>query len=125
MYGRPLDWERLRTLRVPEHGRWFPDSLSHKSEFTDFCWDPRRDGVHFVGEEVPKSEFCTSEPSRYLHAIYNPTSEQIQHFDGALRIYTTKEIGNRHQLHVRNGGKVGIREKGSELMNPFSGMHSA
>ena len=111
MYGRPLDWERIRTLRVPEHGRWFPGSLSHKSEFTDFCWYPRRDRVHFVGEEVPKNESCTSEPSRYLHAIYNPASEQIQHFDGALRIYTAEELGERHRLHVRNGGKVGVREK--------------
>jgi hypothetical protein len=111
MYGRPIDWERLRHLRQPEHGRWHPDGLSHKSGFTDFSWEPRSDGIHFLGEEVPKVESCASEASRYLHAIYNPTSEKIEHFDGALRIFTPEEIGLRHSLHVRKGGKLGVRKK--------------
>ena len=111
MYGRQLDWERLRHLRQPEHGRWLPSSLSHESEFTDFCWAPRPDGIHFLGEEVPKAQSCGCEPSRYLHAIYNPTSETIDHFDGAIRVFAPEEIGHRHSLHVRSGGKLGVREK--------------
>lgn len=111
MYGRPLDWGRLRHLRQPEHGRWLPGSLSHETEFTDFCWAPRPDGIHFLGEEVPKAHSCAFEPSRYLHAIYDPTSERIAHFDGALRVFTPEEIGHRHSLHVRGGGKLGVRAK--------------
>jgi len=111
MYGKPLNWERLGRLRQAEHGRWIPGSLSHKSEFTDFCWVPRPDGVHFLGEEVPNVESSVYEPSRYLHAIYDPGSENIGHFDGALRCFTTEEIGHRHRVHVRNGGKLGVREK--------------
>jgi hypothetical protein len=111
MYGKPLDWERFRHLRQPDFGRWLPDSPSHRSEFTDFCWTPRSDGVHFFAEEVPKAPRCISEPSRYLHAIYDPASERIEHFDGALRIFSSEEIGHRHESHVRNGGKLGVREK--------------
>jgi hypothetical protein len=111
MYGRPLDWERLRHLHQPEHGRWLPSSLSHESEFTDFCWATRPDGIHFLGEEVPKTLSCAFEASRYLHAIYDPLSEKIEHFDGALRVFTPDEIRHRRSLHVRSCGKLGVRRK--------------
>ena len=111
LYGRPLDWDRLASLRQPEHGRWLPGSLNRESEFTDFCWAPRPDGIHFICEEVPKPERCADEPSRYLHAIYNHNSQKIEHFDGALRLFTSEEIRRRTELHVRNGGKLGVREK--------------
>jgi hypothetical protein len=111
MYGRPLDWERIAGLREPEHGRWLPGPLSHQCEFTDFCWTPRPDEVHFVCEEVPTRLSLAREASRYLHAVYAPRTETIEHFDGAIRIFTEAEIESRHSLHVRKGGKLGIREK--------------
>lgn len=111
IYGVPLDWTRLAHLRQPEHGRWFPESLSRESQFTDFCWAPRRDGIHFVCEEVQKVESCSGEPARYLHAIYNPRSKKMEHFDGALRVFALEEIIHRRDLHVRSSGKLGMREK--------------
>jgi hypothetical protein len=119
MYGKPINWERLAQLRQPEHGRWLADSLSRESEFTDFCWAPRSDGVHFVCEEVPKAGSYTKEPSRYLHAIYSPLSCQIGHLDGALRVFTLDEVRRRHALHVRNCGKLGVREKVFRIDQPI------
>lgn len=118
-YGRPLDWERLGHLRQQEHGRWLTGSLSRETEFTDFCWTPRPDGIHLLVEEVPKAESCTHEPSRYLHAIYNAKSEAIEHFDVALRVFTPDEIGHRRSLHVRRGGKLGIRQKVCRVDQPI------
>ena len=119
MYGRPLDWGRLAHLRQLEHGRWLAGSLSRESEFTDFCWAPRSDGIHFVCEEVPRAESYAREPSRYLHAIYNLKSEKIEHLDGALRVFTLDEISRRHALHVRSGGKLGVREKVFRMDEPI------
>jgi hypothetical protein len=111
MYGRPLDWERIGRLRDVEHGEWRPGPLSRESSFTQFCWSPRDGEVHFVCEEVPKPESISREAARYLHAIYDPRSRTMQHFDGAIRIYDEHEIGERGHVHVRTGGKAGIREK--------------
>jgi hypothetical protein len=111
MYGRPLDWDRISRLRKTEHGTWLPGALSHKSQFTDFSWEPRDNEIHFVCEEVPTRESALSEPSRYLHAIYMPDSQSIEHLDGAIRLFTPDEIEARHAQHVRNAGKLGLREK--------------
>jgi len=111
MYGVPLNWERLANLQQPEHGRWLPASPRRENQFTDFCWSPRADGIHFVCEEVPRIEYCSFDSARYLHAIYNPRSEKIEHFDGALRVFELEEATRRHDLHVRNSGKLGRREK--------------
>ena len=111
MYGRPLDWSRIAGLRESEHGRWLPDGpLGRKSLFTDFCWQPRANEVHFTCEEVPVLA-VSPEASRYLHAIYLPERESFEHFDGALRVYTVEELSRRHDLHVRNAGKLGYRQK--------------
>ncbi len=107
VYGRPLDWERLESLKEPDHGRWTPNSLSH-GQFTDYAWVPRDGKVHFVCEEVPKT---TSEASRYLHAICKVESRQVAHLDGALRVYSPDELRSRLAQHVRNAGKVGERHK--------------
>jgi hypothetical protein len=119
-YGRTLDWRRMAALREVDHGRWLPGTLSRESLFTDFCWSPRDDGIHFLCEEVPKEDSCDNEPSRYLHAIYNPNSEKIEHFDGALRVFTIDEMTKRKDVHVRNGGKLGVREKVFRINRPIS-----
>lgn len=111
VYGKPLDWTRISRLREIEHGRWLPDASSHASQFTEFCWAPRGNEISFVCEEVPLSESVSEEGARYLHAVYEPGRQEITHFDGALRIYTAAEIALRKDQHVRNAGKVGLREK--------------
>lgn len=111
LYGRALDWERIRSLKEPEHGRWMPDSPLSRGQFTDYAWTPRDDEVHFVCEEIPSVENIGTEPARYLHAIYSRRSRTIEHLDGAIRIYSREEIGQRTALHARNAGKMGVRQK--------------
>ena len=49
--------------------------------------------------------------ARYLHAVYDKSSDQLSHLDGAIRIYTADEIVHRSATHVRKAGKVGRRVK--------------
>ena len=111
MYGRPLNWGRVEALQEPEHGRWMPDLPRSRGEFTDYAWTPRDAEVHFVCEEIPDAESTATEAARYLHAVYAPTTRTIEHFDGAIRVYSHNEIQQRRALHVRNAGKMGLREK--------------
>jgi hypothetical protein len=111
IYGQAIDWERLGRLHAPEHGRWLPCTLSHQCEFTDFVWSPRGPEVHFIAEEVPRLDDARIAGSRYLHAVYEPRTHMISHLDGALRFYTRAELHNRYGTHVRQAGKVGVRQK--------------
>jgi hypothetical protein len=111
LYGRPLDWGRVEALQEPEHGRWMPDSPRSRGEFTDYAWTPRKAEVHFVCEEIPEAEVTSTEAARYLHAVYSRTAKTIEHFDGAIRVYSHDEIQQRRTLHARNAGKIGLREK--------------
>ncbi len=111
MYGRPLDWARVHGLQEAEHGRWMPDSGRVRGQFTDYAWMPRDEEVHFVCEEVPEPSVVSTEAARYMHAVYSSRSRRMEHFDGALRLYETRNIGQRRSLHARNAGKMGLREK--------------
>ena len=46
-----------------------------------------------------------------MHAIYLPSEATICHLDAAVRIYGESELIERHNQHVRQAGKVGLREK--------------
>lgn len=111
IYGRPLDWGRVEALKQPEHGRWMPDSPLSRGEFTDYAWTPRNSEVHFVCEEIPDAGTTSTEAARYLHAVYSRVSGTIEHFDGAIRVYSPDEIEERRTLHARTAGKMGLREK--------------
>lgn len=111
LYGRDLDWERIRGLREPEHGRWSPGGLSRGYLFTDYAWIPHANEVDFHCEELPLTEEVAVRGTRYLHAIYKKDSDQIIHLDGATRILTASELQARADAHVRNAGKVGARVK--------------
>ncbi len=111
VYGRPLDWDRLAQLKSEEHAQWMPDDLHSAggTSLTQLCWTPRDDGVHFKCEELPSD--ADARPARYVHAIYNPETATITHFDGAVRYYTADELSLRHESHVRTAGKQGVRVK--------------
>lgn len=111
VYGRPLDWNRIKNLREEDHGRWFPGKLSLPFEFTDYTWSPRNTEVHFQCEEFPRFESSTTRGSRYFHAIYVPASDTLMHLDGAIRVFTKMEWELRRATHVRIAGKVGVRAK--------------
>lgn len=112
VYGIPLNWDDISNLTEDRHARWLPDSLTTSGvKFTDVVWSPRSDGIHFICEELPNSNALKYRGSRYLHAIYNPTTKKITHFDGAIRIYNEIDLNSREKVHVRNGGKAGTRIK--------------
>ena len=116
IYGKPLDWERLKALREDEHGRWLDDDMSNNS-ITDFVWSPTKDEVHFTCEELPKSNEIEYRGSRYFHAIFDKKTGEIIHCDGAIRKYNKEEIEYRMNYHVRNpeARKVGKRIKVFQL----------
>lgn len=111
VYAKPINWDGIGRLQEQHHGRMRADKSPERSELTEFVWDPRDDGIHFTCEELPPIERIEFEAARYLHAIYDPRTCAITHFDGALRIYTADELKTRQSKHVRNSGKMGLRRK--------------
>jgi hypothetical protein len=118
VYGQPLDWKSIGRAREPVHLQWIadPSEINHgdKSQ-TDLVWSPRKDGIHFVCEELPAPDSCAKRGSRYFHAIYDPSSEVFVHADGALRFYTPDDLLSRNRDHVRKAGKMGNRVKVFQL----------
>lgn len=122
IYGRKLDWNRLKTLKNDEFGQWLGDGLSTRSIFkSDFVWSPSKDEIHFTCEELPKKQFIDTRGSRYLHAIFDKHSGKIIHCDGALRYYNAEEYDHRIKYHVRQAEvrKVGKRIKIWQLDEPI------
>jgi hypothetical protein len=111
VYGPPLDWHRIRSLRDVEQGRWMPGKLSTRSLFTDYAWVPHDQEVDFLCEELPTSDEVDDRSARYLHAVFDKVSNRLTHLDGAVRVYTAMELAARSRTHVRNAGKAGRRVK--------------
>lgn len=111
VYARPVNWDGIGRLNEQHHGQMRADKSPERSELTEFVWDPRDDGIHFTCEELPPIERISFEGARYLHAIYDPNTSSMIHFDGALRIYTPEQLRMRHGKHLRNSGKMGLRKK--------------
>ena len=111
VYAKPVNWDGIGQLREQHHGQMRSDKESDRWELTEFWWDPRDDGIHFTCGELPRAERVEFEGARYLHAIYDPNTCAITHFDGALRIYNAEQLETRHNEHLRKSGKIGVRRK--------------
>jgi hypothetical protein len=111
VYAKPVNWDGIGRLKKPHHGQMRPDKAWNDSELTEFCWVPGSDEVLFTCEELPSMERIGIEGARYLHAVYSPSTRTITHLDGALRIYTTEGLEQRHKVHLRTAGKMGLRRK--------------
>jgi hypothetical protein len=111
VYGVPLDWAKIVSLKEEQHGKWTPDDPDSNAGFTEVVWTPRGGEVHFVCEELPADNAVLERGSRYLHAIFVPGRSHFVHVDGAIRFYTSEELVNRKATHVRRAGKVGRRVK--------------
>lgn len=120
MYATPVSWDKMGELRETAHGTFQADKPPDQSEVTQFAWTPRDDGVHFVCEELPPQDRVGFVGARYLHAIYDPSTHLITHFDGALRIYTDQQLDQRRSSHLRNSGKTGTRRKIFRIDSPIS-----
>lgn len=117
IYGKPLDWERLKKLREEEFGQWMNDSGLSNNNITDYVWRPENDEVHFTCEELPSLHEVEYNGSRYFHAILDKKTGLIKHCDGAIRVYKKEELENRLKFHVRKSEvrKVGKRIKVFQL----------
>jgi hypothetical protein len=113
VYGKPLDWERLRRLKEEEYGQWLDEKTYSKIGTTDFVWRPMGNEIHFTCEELPKINCLDYRGSRFFHAIFDKITGNIKHCDGAIRFYTLEEFKKRTQYHVRNTQvrKIGTRIK--------------
>ena len=112
VYGKELDWRDIGSLKEDRHMRLQPNyGFQYDVEFTDLVWSPRGNEIHFICEELPKINANCIRGSRYFHSIYRLGECRFIHCDGAIRIYTTQEIEERHNVHVRNIGKIGKRVK--------------
>lgn len=113
VYGKPLDWQKILSLRNDDFGRWFDEKEYNRNGFTDYVWSPKDNEVHFTCEELPKFDFKGIKSSRYFHAIFNKATAGIKHCDGAIRIYSDYELNNRVNFHVRDteARKIGKRIK--------------
>jgi hypothetical protein len=111
VYGRPLDWNRIRKLQSPDHGRWVAGKMSRRFLSTEYAWMPQSNEVHFVCEELPMVVEVSERGARYLHAVYDKGGHCVTHLDGAVRVYTAEELAVRATSHVRNTGKIGTRVK--------------
>lgn len=115
IYGDKLDWEKISALEFEDHGQWFGHGLSSSEiGITDYVWSPYDNNeVHFTCEELPKEDEIPTRGSRYFHAIFNKTTGNVIHCDGAIRFYTKEEFADRSTSHIRKAEarKVGIRRK--------------
>jgi hypothetical protein len=119
VYAKPVNWEGIGKLKEIHHGQMRTDNRHENGELTEFLWEPRNDGIHFVCEELPSDRSVEYRAARYLHAIYDPEKSTIVHFDGALRIYSMAQLEERRKLHLRHAGKAGIRTKVFRIDQPL------
>ncbi|MDP2365352.1 MAG: hypothetical protein Q8M94_16480 [Ignavibacteria bacterium] len=112
VYGKPPELSAYNSLKELNHIRWMPDNFDlADSQFTDAVWIPKDNEIHIIFEEIPKVSSSFYCPSRYFHTIYNKEKNKIEHFDGAIRVYSDSEIERRINCHVKDIGKIGKRIK--------------
>ena len=111
VYAKPVNWDGISRLKELHDGQMRTDNPGENGKLTEFLWEPRDDGIHFVCEELPSARCVDYRGARYLHAIYDPGKRSVIHFDGALRIYTALQLEERRKRHLRHAGKAGIRMK--------------
>lgn len=101
VYGQPLDWDRIDSLRKEEHMKWTPDPRKQLDvQFTDLIWRPTDMETDFICEEVPNPADVDHRGARYMHSIYVPNKKLFEHADGAIRFYSADELRARQHQHV-------------------------
>jgi hypothetical protein len=122
VYGKELNWERIKSLQSLEDGKWLNEKSYSDIGNTDFVWYPSQDEVHFTCEELPKSEHLKTRGSRYFHAIFDKKTGKVKHCDGAIRVYDNTEFEKRVLYHVKQSEvrKLGKRIKVFQLDAPIN-----
>jgi hypothetical protein len=121
VYGKKLDWERIRQLAAPEQLEFVPDpGLSRDVSKTELVWKPDGHQIHFTCEELPTADSLSFRGSRYFHAILDRQTGKIDHCDGAIRYYDTVSYSERCRFHIKanEATKAGIRIKIFHVAEP-------
>lgn len=112
VFGRPLTWDSVLSLRQESAHQWIPDpTRDSEVSRTDAVWTPRDGEVHLQCEECPTEAAAPHRPARYFHTIVNKARRVVTHCDGAIRIFDSIDARNRSGLHLRTTGKIGTRIK--------------
>ncbi len=102
VYGTAFDWERIKSLIVPEHTQFIAEFPSSSDIYrTDIIWKPIGNEIHFTCEEMPHQDRIMLRGSRYFHAIFEKESGWVKHCDGAIRFYTEEEYVLRMEKHIK------------------------
>ena len=121
VYGKSLDWERIKNLTSAEQLEFIPDSPDRGDiAKTEIIWRPSGSEIHFTCEELPREEFLPYRGSRYFHAILDRGTGKIEHCDGAIRYYDIHQYNNRLKSHIKANEvtKAGTRIKIFHVTNP-------
>jgi len=102
VFGKPLNWRRILTLREDEFGQWIDIKDKNRYGITDYIWSPQKNEIHFTCEELPKISHWGLKTSRYFHAIFNKKTGEINHCDGAIRLYQDDELILRSKYHLKD-----------------------
>lgn len=105
MYGKPFQKEWLKTLKKVEIAEHMPDPSNpfEQGHRTQFIWEPlpSEKKVQFAIEELPDSDHKLVS-TRFIHGIYDLATEEFEHFDGAIQVYTFDEYQIRLTQHLKN-----------------------
>lgn len=119
-YGKPfnIEWVKdLKTEEIAEHGPNRTGSLSD-GHCTQILWSPRKDqSIHLSIEEIPyKAENNLANAgdqifTRFIHGIFNPSTEYFSHIDGAMHIYSCSEYKKRIKENLKSYNKNYLKSK--------------
>ena len=117
VYATPVNWESMSKLREPAHGKMQADKPADKSELTEFCWDPRDDGIHFTCEELPQG----SASSLPVPAICTPymirPASQSRILTARSESIPARNLKNGTRCISEKRGRSGCEERSSGLMS--------
>ncbi len=113
VYGKPLDWKSIKSLKTDLFGQWFNEKDYVRHGFTDYVWSPKNNEINFTVEELPKYSNEELRISRYFHAIFDKSSGSFSHCDGGIRLFNPEEYQYRIKYHIKDPEvrKIGVRIK--------------
>lgn len=105
-YGRPFNVKWLKDLRKVEVAEHVPDAdvALNQGYRTQFIWEPLDGGkLQFAIEELPDNrKFSGKVCTRFIHGIFDKSSEIFEHFDGAIHIYDSIDFENRETKTLKD-----------------------
>lgn len=100
---------------VSVHGSDEFQKLYYGISSTEFWWKRERRQqileVEELKEHPSKGVSSDSYGCRYIHSIFDETSNSFEHFDGAIRMYDTEKMIARLDKDIKSAGKNSVYTK--------------